>query len=47
MNSPYLKEPNYDVLVVKVGIFTLTRDVSAFLQDFLMKYLVQRLGAAA
>lgn len=47
LNSPHLKEPNYNVPVLKVGSFTPTRDASAFLQAYLMKHLVSRLGGEA
>ncbi|OIW26044.1 hypothetical protein CONLIGDRAFT_647762 [Coniochaeta ligniaria NRRL 30616] len=44
LNSPQLKEPSYNVPVMKVGSFTPTRDASAFMQAYLMKHLVSRLG---
>jgi hypothetical protein len=47
LNSPDLREPNYNVPVLKVGSFTPTRDASAFLQAYLMKHLVERLGGEA
>ena len=47
LNSPRLREPEYSVPVVKVGSFTPTRDASAFMQAYLMKHLVTRLGVEA
>lgn len=47
LNSPQLREPKYNVPVLKVGSFTPTRDASAFLQAHLMKHLVSRLGVEA